>query len=119
MPMTVLLTHAAIGAILAVAIVLVTRSSLHVLSGLLPLFPTFALIAHLQAFSHAGNASVKLVAGFGLMSLVPYAAYLVTLLALIDRAGFHLALTLAVLFWALAAAMMISLWRMLDVESLV
>jgi uncharacterized membrane protein (GlpM family) len=59
------------------------------------------------------------VAGFGLLSLVPYAAYLLNLLVLIDRAGFRLAVTLALLFWALAAGVMISLWRMLDVESLV
>jgi membrane protein GlpM len=117
--MAELVAHATIGALIAVGISLISRSSVFFLSGLLPLFPTFALYAHLQAFSVAGNASVKLVAGFGLMSLVPYAVYLVGLLALIDRVGFRLAVALALLFWTSAAAVMIGLWRMLDVESLV
>ena len=89
------------------------------LSGLFALFPTFALYAHLQAFSVAGAASVKVVAGFGLMSLLPYALYLMGLLALIDRVGFRLAVTLALVFWTLAAGAVIGLWRMLDLDTLV
>jgi membrane protein GlpM len=106
------------GAVVALTIAALGRSSLAALAALASLFPTFGLFALCTGFLAGGTQQVKLVAAFGLIALLPYATYLVGLLALIDRIGFRLAVALALALWALMAAVAIGLWRILDVESL-
>lgn len=103
--------HALIGAGLAVAIALVSRTPLIFLTGLLTLFPTFAIYAHLQTFAAAGAASVKDVAIFGLLALVPYGAYLGVVIAAIDRLGCHLAVGAGLVAWSAAAGGAVAIWR--------
>lgn len=119
MSLNLLVINAALGATIAVAIAIVSRSAFGFLSGLLPLFPTFALYAHVQAMRVGGAQAVKLVAAFGLMSLFAYAVYLLALLVLIDRFGFRTAVLGAIGLWTAAALVIITLWRVLNLEGLI
>src|SRR3982750_4602862 len=67
-----------LGAVAVLLIALLSRSRNFVIAGLVPLFPTFALIAHYMVGSERSAADLRATALFGLWSLLPYAAYLLT-----------------------------------------
>ena len=57
------------------------------IAGLVPLFPTFALIAHAMVGSERGPAALRQTALFGLCALLPYAVYLLVVFWLSLRLG--------------------------------
>jgi membrane protein GlpM len=65
-----------LGALAVLLIALLSRSRSFVIAGLVPLFPTFALIAHYIVGSERNAADLRATALFGLWSLIPYATYL-------------------------------------------
>ncbi|MCG6308545.1 GlpM family protein, partial [Vibrio alginolyticus] len=65
-----------LGAAAVVIIALVSKSKNFYIAGLVPLFPTFALIAHFIVGSERSMEDLRQTALFGLWSLLPYAAYL-------------------------------------------
>jgi membrane protein GlpM len=58
------------------AVALLSRSRSFFIAGLVPLFPTFALIAHYIVGTERSGADLRTTALFGLWSLIPYAVYL-------------------------------------------
>ncbi|MBC5850276.1 GlpM family protein [Vibrio metschnikovii] len=65
-----------LGAVAVLIIALLSKSKSFFIAGLVPLFPTFALIAHYIIGSERTMADLRITALFGLYSLIPYAAYL-------------------------------------------
>ncbi|MDK2614100.1 GlpM family protein, partial [Vibrio vulnificus] len=65
-----------LGAVAVVIIALLSKSKNFYIAGLVPLFPTFALIAHFIVGSERSMEELRQTALFGLWSLLPYAAYL-------------------------------------------
>ena len=100
-----------LGAAVVIIIGLLTQSRFIYLAGLAPLFPTFSVIAHYLAFRQAGAPAVKIVAWFGLLSIIPYLAYLLAMILLIDRLGFGKTLLAALGVWLAAAAFIVVLWN--------
>lgn len=105
------LINALAGAVVAVAIAYVGRTSVFFLAGLIPLFPTFGLFAHVSAFQNGGVPQLKEVIIFGMISLFPYFAYLGALLFTIPHMRFAFAIALALVFWSAAALTIIYLWK--------
>ncbi|MBZ5486250.1 GlpM family protein [Halomonas aquamarina] len=68
-----------LGALAVLAIALLSKTKSFFIAGLVPLFPTFALIAHYIVGSERSMADLRTTALFGLCSLIPYAAYLVAI----------------------------------------
>ncbi|HUP09628.1 MAG TPA: GlpM family protein [Caldimonas sp.] len=99
-----------LGALAVLVIALLSRTRSYYVAGLVPLFPTFALIAHAIVGSERGPADLRTTALFGLWSLVPYAAYLVAVMALAPRTGLVATLGLATLAWVAAAAVLLAAW---------
>ena len=66
-----------LGAFAVLLIALLSKSKSFYISGLVPLFPTFALIAHYIIGTERTMADLRVTALFGLYSLIPYAAYLI------------------------------------------
>lgn len=99
-----------LGAAAVLAIALLSRSRLFFIAGLVPLFPTFALIAHAIVGSERGMAGLRATALFGLFSLLPYALYLGMVYWLSLRLPLFATLTLATLAWLAAAALLVYLW---------
>jgi membrane protein GlpM len=102
-----------LGALAVLAIALLSRSKNFVVAGLVPLFPTFALIAHAIVGSERSMADLRTTALFGLWSLLPYAVYLLTVYALSLRCTLTTTLLSATASWALAATLLMLTWSRL------
>ena len=105
-----LFLKAACGALAVVLIALLSRTKNFYIAGLVPLFPTFALIAHAIVGSERSPADLKATALFGIWSLIPYAAYLLAVYVLSTRTGLTTTLVSATLVWTLAAAILLFAW---------
>jgi membrane protein GlpM len=99
-----------LGAAAVLAIALLSKSRSFYIAGLVPLFPTFALIAHAIVGSKRGAAALRTTALFGLWSLLPYALYLAAVMVLCTRLPLAATLVLATLAWALGAAALLLAW---------
>jgi membrane protein GlpM len=99
-----LLIKAFLGALIVVLIDIISRSKkFYALSGLLPLFPTFALIAHILVYSKQGEIGVKNTALFGMLSIIPYMVYLLGVYFFVEKFNFFITLLLALVLWFIAA----------------
>ncbi|MFZ6752597.1 GlpM family protein [Undibacterium sp. Dicai25W] len=98
------------GAFAVLLIALASQSRYFVLAGLVPLFPTFALIAHVVIGSSRSVAALQTTALFGLWSLIPYAAYLSTVYFLSTRTSLSMTLFSAVMVWVVCAVLMLVVW---------
>lgn len=106
-----LFTKALIGAIVVVIIQLLARSKNYYIAGLVPLFPTFALISHYIIGSQRTIVELKATIIFSMFSLIPYFIYLFALYFLVDRLRLEFALLVAAVCWGLAAGLLIVLWN--------
>ena len=97
-----------LGALTVLVIALLSKTRNFYVAGLVPLFPTFALIAHTIVGTERSAADLRTTALFGLCSLVPYAAYLGTVYALAPRLSLHVTLTLSTFAWCVVSA--VFLW---------
>ena len=108
--MVSLLLKCLLGALAVLAIALLSKSRNFAVAGLVPLFPTFALIAHFIIGSTRGGADLRTTALFGLWSLLPYAIYLATVYWLSVRYALVTTLLCATLAWAMAATVLLLVW---------
>jgi membrane protein GlpM len=99
-----------LGALAVLAIALLSRSKHFFIAGLVPLFPTFALIAHYIVGSERSMADLRTTALFGLCSLVPYAVYLLAVYVLCARWSLVPTLLGATLAWCVSAGGLLWLW---------
>jgi len=106
-----LFIKALIGAAVVVIIQLLARSKNYYIAGLVPLFPTFALISHYIVGSQRTIVELKSTIVFSMFSLIPYFIYLLALYLFVDRLRLELALLAAAICWGLAAGLLIVLWN--------
>ena len=106
-----LLAKALAGAVVVVVIQLLSRTKNAYLAGLVPLFPTFALIAHYIVGTGGTTNDLKETIVFGMFSLIPYLIYLVTLYLLIDRFRLVPSLLGATFSWLTAATILVIIWN--------
>lgn len=102
-----------LGALAVLVIALLARSRHFYIAGLVPLFPTFALIAHALVGQERGPAALRETALFGLCALLPYAAYLLAVYHLAPRLSLTHTLLAATLVWVAAAALLLAIWTRL------
>lgn len=101
-----------LGAGVVLIISILSKSKAFYIAGLVPLFPTFALIAHVIVFQQKGAEALQKTALFGLWSLIPYAIYLVAVYMQATRVSMWSCLGLATLCWVVAAAGLIYGWQL-------
>lgn len=99
-----------LGAFAVLLIALLSRTRSFYVAGLVPLFPTFALIAHYIVGTERTPADLRTTALFGLCSLVPYAIYLLAVYWLCVRLPLAATLLCATAAWFIAAAILLFLW---------
>ncbi|HDZ55055.1 MAG TPA: hypothetical protein ENI17_16215 [Pseudomonas xinjiangensis] len=99
-----------LGALAVLAIALLSKSRSFYIAGLVPLFPTFAIIAHYIVGLERSPADLRTTALFGLWSLIPYALYLVAVLFLSTRYSLVTTLLSATLAWAVSASLLLIAW---------
>jgi membrane protein GlpM len=112
--MIALFLKAMIGALAVLLIALLSKSKIFYIAGLVPLFPTFALIAHYMVGTERSDQALKVTALFGLWSLIPYALYLAMVYYLCTRMQLNATLALATLAWFIAAGILLLVWTQLQ-----
>ncbi len=105
------------GAAAVLLIALLAKSKSYFIAGLVPLFPTFALIGHWIVGTERSPVELRTTALFGLFSLVPYAVYLLTVYWLSTRAPLWSTLVAATLAWGVAAGILVVAWTRLHPTS--
>jgi membrane protein GlpM len=108
--MTSLFLKSLLGAATVLVIALLSKSRLVYIAGLVPLFPTFALIAHYIVGSERSVAALRTTALFGLWSLIPYAIYLFAVYWLSVRFTLIATLLIATAAWVTAASALVFAW---------
>jgi len=108
--MLALFLKSLLGAAAVLIIALLSKTSNFFVAGLVPLFPTFALIAHYIVGSERSPADLRTTALFGLWSLIPYALYLLIVYLLSVRTSLSTTLLLATAGWVIAAATLLFAW---------
>lgn len=105
-----LLIKAALGALVVVLIGVLVKTKNYYIAGLIPLFPTFALIAHYIVASERGIEALRATIVFGMWSIIPYFLYLLSLWYFTGFLRLPLALGGAVVCWSLSAWVLIFFW---------
>ncbi|SLM62673.1 MULTISPECIES: GlpM family protein [Dickeya] len=106
-----LLIKALLGALVVLLIGILAKTRNYYLAGLIPLFPTFALIAHYIVGSERGIDALRATILFGIWAVIPYLIYLISLYYFTGFMRLSAALLLAVVCWAGAAAVLVKIWR--------
>lgn len=101
-----------IGAVVVVLIAVLSKSKAFYIAGLVPLFPTFALIAHVIVSQEKGAEALRQTALFGLWALIPYFIYLLMVYIFATKLSMWACLSVAVACWVVAAVVLIYAWQM-------
>ncbi|WP_433887361.1 GlpM family protein [Pseudomonas vranovensis] len=101
---------ACLGAAVVVILAALAKTRNYYIAGLVPLFPTFALIAHYIVGKGRSLEDLKTTILFSAWSIIPYFVYLATLYLLVERLRLETSLALATLAWLVAATVLVSVW---------
>ena len=112
-----LVIKATIGALVVLLIGLLSKTKNYYIAGLIPLFPTFALIAHYIVATERGVDALRTTIVFGMWSIIPYFLYLLSLWYFTGFMRVGYALGAAVLCWCLSAWLLIFIWSRLHERS--
>ena len=110
MPAASLFLKCLLGAAAVLVIALLSRSRSFYIAGMVPLFPTFALIAHYIVGTERSPSDLRATALFGLWSLIPYGVYLGLVVFLSVRTTLGWTLGGALAGWLASAAAVLALW---------
>ena len=105
-----LLFKALLGAAVVLLIAALSKTRNYYIAGLVPLFPTFALIAHYIVGKGRSIEDLKTTIVFGMWSVIPYFVYLATLYVMVDRLRLEASLAVAAVAWLIAATVLVSVW---------
>ncbi len=105
-----LIFKAFLGAAVVVILAMLAKTKNYYIAGLVPLFPTFALIAHYIVGKGRSVDDLKTTIVFGMWSIIPYFVYLATLYVMVDRLRLEASLAVAALAWLMAATVLVSVW---------
>lgn len=101
---------AALGALVVLLIGVLAKTKNYYIAGLIPLFPTFALIAHYIVATERGVEALRTTIVFGMWAIIPYFVYLLSLWYFTGMMRVWPALGCAVVCWCLSAWMLIFVW---------
>ena len=105
-----LIIKALIGAVAVLLIQFFAQSKNYYIAGLVPLFPTFAIISHYIVGTQRSASDLRETILFGIFALLPYFLYLISLYFLIERFNLIPSLIVATVVWLISALILISIW---------
>ena len=110
-----LMFKATLGAAVVVILAMLAKTKNYYIAGLVPLFPTFALIAHYIVGKGRSLDDLKTTIVFGMWSIIPYFVYLATLYVMVDRMRLEASLAVAAVAWLMAATVLLQrCWISID-----
>jgi membrane protein GlpM len=101
---------ALLGAAVVLIIAALSKTKNYYIAGLVPLFPTFALIAHYIVGKGRSIEDLRTTIVFGMWSIIPYFVYLATLYVMVDRLRLEASLAVAAVAWLMAATVLVTVW---------
>ncbi|MCF5703167.1 GlpM family protein [Pseudomonas syringae] len=101
---------ALLGAAVVLIIAALSKTKNYYIAGLVPLFPTFALIAHYIVGKGRSIDDLKTTIVFGMWAIIPYFVYLATLYVMVDRLRLEASLAVAAVAWLMAATVLVTVW---------
>ena len=102
---------ALLGAMIVIIIHFFSKTSNFFIAGLLPLFPSLALVAHVIIGTSRPIADLKTTALFGVFSMIPYLGYLLSVIFCADKFRLFHTLIISVVVWCLLATLLILTWK--------
>lgn len=105
-----LMLKATLGAAVVLILAALAKTKNYYIAGLVPLFPTFALIAHYIVGKGRSLDDLKTTIVFGMWSIIPYFIYLATLYLMVDRMRLEASLAVAAVAWLMAATVLVTVW---------
>ncbi len=99
------------GVIAVLLIAFLSKTKSFYIAGLVPLFPTFALIAHYIVGTERSHNDLRATALFGIFSLIPYAIYLLAVYWLSIKTTLTITLITATFMWLIAAIILLLIWQ--------
>ncbi|MGD1994689.1 MAG: GlpM family protein [Anaerolineae bacterium] len=106
-----LLARAAAAAGVVILIQLISRTRSYYIAGLVPLFPTLALITHYVVGVERSVRELRKTILMGMLALIPYSVYLVSLYVLVGRVRLGYALGGATVCWLIVAVILVAVWQ--------
>lgn len=104
-----LLLQSIAGALIVILISIASSSKNYILAGLMPLFPTFSLIAY-TVVGQKGTMELKSTAIFGMLSLFPYFAFLLSVYVFANKLPLYVNLILSTVTWIIFASIIYLFW---------
>ena len=105
-----LILKATLGAAVVIILAALAKTKNYYIAGLVPLFPTFALIAHYIVGKGRSLDDLKTTIVFGMWSIISYFIYLATLYVMVDKMRLEASLAVAAVAWLMAATVLVSVW---------
>ena len=99
------------GAAVVILIAYLSKSKNYYLVGLVPLFPTFALLGHIVVGVERTTEELKQVVMFGMWATIPYLSYLIAVYFLIQHFRLWVALSLGVVLWSVVSLALVFIWN--------
>lgn len=99
-----------IGAVMVGVIAALSRTRSYYVAGLVPLFPTFALIAHWVVGTSRPVRDLRETILFGMLGMLPYLAYLAAMYVLVARVRLAAALAASTGVWLVIATALVLAW---------
>lgn len=106
-----ILLKVVIGGVVILAITLIAKTKSFAIAGLIPLIPIFAVISHTIIYSELNTVDLKKTILIGIISLIPYLAYLISMYFTVDKLPFVKALVLSLTVWTVLASPILLIQR--------
>lgn len=110
-----LMFKALIGALMVILIQVLSKSKNYYIAALVPLFPFFGLISYYIVGSQRGVSVLKNTNIFGMLSLIPYFIFLITLYFSTSRYKLGYSLAIASMAWVATAVVLVVFWNRLKI----
>lgn len=102
-----------IGALVVIAIQVLSKAKNYYIAALVPLFPFFGLMSYYIVGTERGTSVLENTIIFGMFSLIPYFTFLITLYFCIKYNKLGYSLIIASMAWVVVAIILIVLWNKL------
>jgi membrane protein GlpM len=109
-PTLELAVRTGLGALLVILVQLLARSENYYIAGMVPLFPTFALLSHYIVGKERTVAELRRTILLTILTLAPYSVYLIVLYLLVGRLELRWSLLVAVAAWGVATTILLAFW---------
>lgn len=100
-----------VGALVVIVIQILSKTKNYYIAALVPLFPLFGLMAYYIVGLERGTSVLENTVIFGMFSLIPYFAFLITLYFSIKHYKLGYSLIIASIAWVAIAVILVILWN--------